>query len=62
MQCSLLFVGLYNSLCCELRINYVQENLVSISEEEYEEYVVNPLNSLALVKRLTVQLDKVGYM
>ena len=35
---------------------YCQESLVKVEEEE--KYVANPINSLALVKRLSVELDK----
>ncbi len=38
----------------------LQENLVEVREEEFEEYVGNPVNSLALVKRLSIELDKAG--
>jgi hypothetical protein len=40
----------------------LQENLVEVGEEEFEEYVGNPVNSLALVKRLSIELDKAGQM
>ena len=36
----------------------MQDNQVKVVEEEMERYVGNPLNSLALVKRLTVELEK----
>ncbi len=35
---------------------------MEMGEEEFEEYVGNPVNSLALVKRLSIELDKAGQL
>ncbi len=35
---------------------------MEVGEEEFEEYVGNPVNSLALVKRLSIELDKAGQL
>ena len=46
--------------CCIYMDGVTQESLVEVGEEEFERYVGNPLNSLALVKRLSVELHKAG--